>query len=251
VNNYLETAIPNAIILDPSLPPYVFPTRAVGNADLNEETVDAIEIGWTAVLGRSTLALALYQNETSDVVDFAPTSFYSATNPPPGWPLPPDLVPPFTLPEEFSYRNIGKVRDQGFELSLNTTWNQRYSTVFSYSRQAEPKVTGDTSPIPLDTNIPPENQVSAQLLADSDRVFGSLAVSWTDRAFWSDVLDSRYWGWTDSYLLVNASIGLRFREGKGEVTLSGTNLLDNDVQTHVFGDVIGRQVQVGLRLRWD
>ena len=40
------------------------------------------------------------------------------------------------------------------------------------------------------------------------------------------------------------------RDGDLELILAGTNLLDEDAQQHIFGDIIGRKVTGEVRVRW-
>jgi iron complex outermembrane receptor protein len=265
VNNSLFTVIPNAVTspLFPD-PPFadntiIFPTTAVGNPDLEEESVDAFEIGWTGqVSDRVTITAAVYHNTTKDVIDFAPVEFYSPTDPPPlldpatgmviGL-LPGMFVPPDTFPKTFSYRNVGEVRDRGFELGVNVDFSSIWSGSFSYTWQDEPKVTDPTNS-GLALGIPSENSFSAGVNWNHPKYFGSFGVTYTDEAFWTDVLDARFWGYTDDYTLVNASVGFRFMDGDLELILAGTNLFDEDAQQHVFGDIIGRKITGEVRVRW-
>ena len=80
------------------------------------------------------------------------------------------------------------------------------------------------------------------------RYLGSLAVSHTSGAFWSDVLSSAYHGFSEPFTLLNATFGVRFQGGKLTTLLRGTNLLNQDVQQHVFGDILKRSVSAELRL---
>jgi outer membrane receptor protein involved in Fe transport len=263
VNNFLETLIFNAAGLDTTGDGtdnflLVFPTAAVGNDELEEETVDAFEIGYTRKVGeRGTFTAAIYRNFTEDLIDFYPSAFYSSDNPPPagpwgpGWPLPPMFVPDFVFPSEFTYRNVGKLRDQGLELSYNVDFNSTWSGVFAYSWQDTPKISDDSgSPVPLVLNVAPKHQASAGANFDTGKVYGSFGVSYTDDALWTDVLDSRFWGTTDDYVLINAGFGIRFLDGKMEFALNATNLADKEAKQHVFGDVIGRKITAKLSARW-
>ncbi len=265
VNNNLFTVLPfsvtNPLFPDPPFAgnTIVFPVTAVGNPDLTEESVDAFEIGWTGQFNdRVTVTAAIYHNTTEDVIDFAPTEFYTPADPPPlldpatgmviGL-LPGMFVPPNTFPKVFSYRNVGEVRDQGFELGINVDFTSIWSGSFSYTYQDEPKVTDPTNS-GLALGIPSENSFSVGVNWNHPRYFGSASVTYTDEAFWTDVLDARFWGYTDDYTLVNASLGFRFMDGDLELILAGTNLLDEDAQQHIFGDIIGRKVTGEVRVRW-
>jgi hypothetical protein len=48
-------------------------------------------------------------------------------------------------------------------------------------------------------------------------------------------------------VLVNAGVGLRWRGGRLVTSIKATNLLDQEIQQHVFGDVMKRQVVGELR----
>ena len=64
-----------------------------------------------------------------------------------------------------------------------------------------------------------------------------------------DVLDNRYAGVTDSYTLVNGTFGVKWGD-KGRIVtlLKATNLLNDEIQQHVFGDVSRLQVVAELRV---
>jgi outer membrane receptor protein involved in Fe transport len=98
-------------------------------------------------------------------------------------------------------------------------------------------------------NIPPKNSASVSGERRAERWFASAAVAYTDRAFWADVLDPRFWGWSDSYTAINAAAGYDVTRSL-EVIVSGTNLLDTKIKQHVFGDIIGRKLSVEARYRF-
>ena len=74
--------------------------------------------------------------------------------------------------------------------------------------------------------------------------------NWVDAAFWTDVLDERFWGPTDSYTQVNLGLGVRFNEEKATFSLTAQNVFDEEVLQHVFGDIIGRKVSGQLLFRF-
>ena len=86
---------------------------------------------------------------------------------------------------------------------------------------------------------------------DRQRYLGNFSVGYTDDAFWQDVLDPPYHGTTKSYTLVNAGFGVRWGT-KNPVTTSikATNLANQTVQQHVFGDIIKAQVVGELRVQF-
>ena len=73
VNNYLETTIVNQLDLGSLVPAlagrvYNFPVAAIGNADLEEESLNAYEIGYSGVIAnRATVSAAFYVNDTEEL----------------------------------------------------------------------------------------------------------------------------------------------------------------------------------------
>jgi hypothetical protein len=63
------------------------------------------------------------------------------------------------------------------------------------------------------------------------------------------VLDDRYHGTTEAYTLVNAAVGLRWAHDRVTTSLKATNLGNQDVQQHVFGDILKRQIVGEVRVR--
>ncbi|MEM8931063.1 MAG: TonB-dependent receptor [Acidobacteriota bacterium] len=271
VENFLDTTIVNAIdlgpILDPFLRPflgplpsipYFFPSLAVGNAELQEEKLTAYEVGYVGTFngGRTTFTAAIYRNELEDGSDFFQNASYNPFNPPPGWaPFPINLLDPLTqlgllvplnLPSSFSYRNIGERIDEGIELSLDYRPSPEWHFSVNYSHQAEPELTGVDI---TETNIAPENRFNLALSWNGDKWFADSTVNYVDEARWTDVLDSRFWGTTDDYTVVNLSIGVRLND---TVTLSvlGNNIFDEDVQQHIFGDIISRKIVGQVRFEF-
>ena len=264
IQNFLDITILNAVDFGPPIGLYIFPTLAMGNVDLQEERTDAIEVGYVGTFGRTTFTLAVYRNETTDSQDFFQAAAYTGSAPPPGFPLPTFLldVPPELgglaglFPSLFSYRNIGETIDKGVEMSLEVNPSTAWSVFFNYSYQEEPEVTGiDEVTLPNGTtrpavNTPPEHRANLGIAYSGPTFFANANVNYQDEAFWTDVLDSRFWGPTDSYTQVNLGAGVNLG-ANDSVTLSVTaqNVFDEDVQQHVFGDILARKVtgQVAFR----
>ena len=134
VNNYLETTIINQLnlgLINPALAgvTYNFPVRAIGNESLTEESTQSFEVAYTGIINnRATVSAAVYFTTNEDEIFFTQTARYRAAAPPPGWPLPAvvlEVLPPPCmsaacttggLPSEFSYRNLGTVKNKGVEL---------------------------------------------------------------------------------------------------------------------------------------
>ena len=81
------------------------------------------------------------------------------------------------------------------------------------------------------------------------RYLGNLQVSYQGEAFWQDVLDSRYSGPTDAFTLVNGSVGgSGATRGRIVTMLKVTNLLNQEIQQHIFGDISKLQMVGELRV---
>ncbi len=76
---------------------------------------------------------------------------------------------------------------------------------------------------------------------DRGRGFGSVSADYVGRTFWNDVLPQLgFEGFTPAYTLVNASLGLRWPAAHGRqvvTVIKGTNLLDQEIRQHIFGDI--------------
>ena len=258
INNSLDTAILNEINLSaisPLLARYVFPIGALGNPDLKQETMTAYEVGYTGVIrSRATVTAAVYYNVTDDGIYFTPDRFYTPAGPPPG--LAPAIVgilanlnPPVLLPSRFTYLNLGRIKDKGFEIGVDAAVN-RYVNVFTnYSYQAKP-VAEDLPPGTSinDINWPPNNRFNAGFDFSYGRFLGNMSLSFTDEAYWQDVLDARFAGTTDAFTLVNAGFGVRWADERVTTSIKITNLTNEEVMQHVFGDVLRRQVVGEVRV---
>jgi hypothetical protein len=62
------------------------------------------------------------------------------------------------------------------------------------------------------------------------------------------VLDLRYAGTTDDYTLINGGFGVRWAGERVVTSVKFTNLANQDVLQHIFGDVLKRQVVGEVRL---
>ncbi len=260
-----------------------FPTDATGNERLSEERLDAIEVGYVGSFDNgTTFTAAVYRNETKDSIDFFQSSAYSSANRPPCFPgilsgvrdgmvipFPPDPPCPFTqldpalldgplaglLPRSFSYRNVGEIVDRGVELSLMLRPNDAWSVFVNYSWQDEPDVSGiEQAQLPNGTvrdaiNTPPEHRANAGVAYSGPRFYANANVNFVDEAFWTDVLDERFWGPTDSFTTFNVGGGVNISDNV-TLSVSAQNVTDERQQQHVFGDLISRKVTGQLILRF-
>jgi iron complex outermembrane receptor protein len=251
INNHIDVTIVTPVVL-PVVGPFIFPTRAVGNPDLKQETLTAYELGYTGVLGsRATVTASVYWNTTEDGIYFTPVAAYSPSNPPPGWPLPPAFVPPNVLTSQYTYLNIGKIFDKGVELGVNGVVNRHLSVFTNYSYQWMPEIEDFQAGTSIaDINWPPKNRFNAGVNVDYSRFFGNFSVNYTDEAYWQDVLDARFAGTTDPFTLLNGAFGVRWLDDRITTSVKVTNLGNEEVMQHVFGDIIKRQVVGEVRLEF-
>jgi len=283
INNYLDTVILNQLqlgIFNPALAGrvYNFPIIARGNLVpipgvesqvLPEQSITAYEIGYTGVVRqRATVTAAWFQNETKDDVFFTQVASYRAASPPPGWPLPPIVLellfcppnPPAArncpfgagngLPSAFSYRALGKVRQRGLELGVDGAFTKETSAFANYSYQPNPKAIGFPE---SEINLPPKHRLNLGVNYNGPRLLGNLAISYQDEAYWQDVLDFRYAGFTDAFTQVNLTGGVKFgsrtkTRDQYVFSVKIVNLLNQEIQQHIFGDIFKRQIAGELRV---
>ncbi len=264
--------------------PFLLVVNTTGQANLREERVDALELAYTGTFGeRTTVGLAVYQNVIDDNINFASVTpdsehpqglpgleFYSASNPARGvgtvsrQPITldprlmeilarlPEPVGPIRLPETVAtYMNLGPIRQRGVEVSLEHRLGHGFSAFANYSWQAvpevlEPKASQERYPL-AEVEPGPRNRFNVGGRYDGPRAFGALDVNYTDKAFWNDVLDAPYHGFTDAYTMLNATLGVKLASGKLVVSLRGTNLLNQRILQHIYGDVIRRTVVLQVR----
>ncbi|MEX2272808.1 MAG: TonB-dependent receptor [Vicinamibacterales bacterium] len=270
INNHLDVTITEPLplgALHPLLADRFFfvPIRAVGNSDLQEERLDAFEVGYTGIFGRTTLTAAWYLNKVEDQILFTQTDTYGISPPPAGFaeslgPLAP-AAPLFwgaifqrgiRFPSRFSYENFdSSMTQKGIELGVDSAITDRVNVYANYSWQGEPEPE-DPAVLPLsELNLPPEHRFNTGFNFNVSRFLGSLGISYVDEAFWQDVLDARFHGRTEAYTLVNGSAGMRFgSRNQFQVMLKGTNLTNDDIQQHIFGDIIKRQFAGELRINF-
>ncbi|MPY88242.1 MAG: TonB-dependent receptor [Luteitalea sp.] len=261
INNFIDLTLINQLPLgsfDPRLEGQVFnfPVAANGNTELVEQSLDAYEVGYTGILwDRATLSAAFYINDVENDIFFTQVGSYRASNPPPGWPLPPGVLELILasgqfgadngLPSAFSYLNFGDVRYRGVELGIEGALTPAWNGFLNYAYQDRP----DPKDFDIsELNLPPRHRVNVGVGYDGPRFLGNLAVSYSDDAFWQDVLDSRFHGPTDAFTLVNGAFGVKWgARGQYVTSVKVTNLFNDEIQQHVFGDVIKRQIVAELR----
>jgi outer membrane receptor protein involved in Fe transport len=237
---------------------------------------------------KTTLGLAVYQNDTDNNINFTtvlrsatfpdgivpPFDTYNVSNAPAvigvnqrGIPVPGPLLLGFLgqvnqilpaasrieLPRTVStYLNLGPLRQRGFEASLDHRVNNNLSATANYSYQQKPKaLKPDTGQLPYlneELSLPPKHRVNAGLSWNNARTLASASVNHSSKALWTDVLTSQFHGFTDAYTMVNASFGVKWANGKVTTIVKGTNLFNQTIQQHVFGDILKRSVFLEARI---
>ena len=281
IDNFLDIKIAVPVdlsalapLLPPPLQPLVkdpFPlvVRAVGSSipiggvpqpELTYQSLSAYEAAYTMTVGaRTTLGLAVYVNDLDNNINFAaispPRDSYTAANPPPGWPLPPSLIDLLAqsgilLPQTgFTYRNLGPRRDKGVELSVDRRFSRALTAFANYSWQARPRVLDSRTYPETELSLPPTNRFNVGFNFDGARFLGSGSVNHADRAFWADVLTAPYHGFSNAYTMVNGSAGVKWSQGRLATLLKVTNIFNQDIQQHVFGDILKRSAIVEARIK--
>lgn len=283
VENYLDASalLPvDLSALQPLLPvelrpalaePFPLAIRAVGSeiqagalakSPVMEERATAIELAYTGtVRDRTTLGASVYLTTLKGTVNLTLLPFdadpYTVSNPPPGWPLPPAVLGVLAaqglyLPRTaLRYSNLGAYREKGVELSIDHRVSRSLTTFANYSWQARPHALASDNPFPLESlQLPPANRMNAGFNMDGSKYLGSASVSYAGRAFWSDVLTPAYHGYSEAYTLVNAVGGLKWRQGRVTTLARVTNVLNQSIQQHVFGDILKRTVTFEVRLKY-
>ncbi len=259
MDNYLEQSSLQPVTI-PGLPEdFPLVVYGVGNRGLRQESLTAWELGYIGTIsGRTTLGVNLFLNDTRDNINFMrlPNDFdpYTEAEPPPGWPLPPALLAALAaqgvfLPRTASqFTNLGPIRHRGIEAFAEHRFGDGVTGYVNYSWQPDPRPLPAPEPYPaVEVQIAPRNRVNAGLYWSGRRVTGSLGLSSSDPAFWVDVLPHDYDGWSPAYTMFNASLGLRWAEGRLVTVLRGTNLTNAEVRQHVYGDVVKRTIWAETR----
>jgi outer membrane receptor protein involved in Fe transport len=273
--------------LAPLIPqePFFLVLNTFGNASLKEEYIDAFEIAYTGAIGsRTTVGFAVYQNDTNDNTNFTyllpdaenpqglpGLEFYSPANPAKGVgavsgqpiTLSPVLmgalgqIPapfgPILLPWKVAtYLNLGPIRNRGFEASIEHRATREWLLSGNYSWQDTPEVLDEASGqlrYPTsEVGLAAKNRFNVGVSYNGARLLGNLNVNYSDEAFWNDVLNAPYHGYTDSYTMVNASVGVKLADGKATLSLRGTNILNQKILQHIYGDLTRRSVLAELRI---
>ena len=251
--------------------PFPLHTRAIGGSvpyhsgagrvDLIQESVDSYEFSYSGTLGpaRTAVGAAVYRSDFADLVgllgvppDMDP---FTAEHPPPGWLLPPSLLPILSafggsLPRtSLAYENLSDLSQRGIEAWVEQRIGASASVWGNYSWQDRPTVLEADDPYPLTRlNLPPAHRVNVGASLNGRRFLGDLSVHHATAAFWSDGLTSEYHGYSPAYTLVNATAGVKWRDGRWTTLVRVGNLLNTTIRQHIFGDLLRRSVIGELRI---
>ncbi|MEO8501546.1 MAG: TonB-dependent receptor, partial [Vicinamibacteria bacterium] len=200
----------------------------VGNPNLKEESVTAYEVAYTGTFNdKTTIGIAVYRNETDNNINFTtitPSASYPAGIPPfdvytagdsstccaptgiPGplysFLLQARIIPPLAKTVS-TYLNLGPLRQDGMELSIDHRLNSEWLFSANYSYQKTPKaLTAAAGQIPYLTEelaLPAKNRFNASVNWNYARVVGTVQANYQDKALWTDVLTSTYHGYTEAF----------------------------------------------------
>jgi iron complex outermembrane receptor protein len=251
INGYLDVTILQ------QLGPFLAPADADGNPLLDEERLEAYEIGYVGTFAdRLLFSAALYRNEIEDSIDFYVRDVYRPGNlPAPSATLPPAVIPCFLfapgtgpgacpfgglsglVPSDYSYRNIGTTVNRGVEISLERS-TAEWSWFVNLTWQDDPEIGGGIDAVEI--NVAPAWRANLGLAHDAGKRFWNVGLNYQDEAYWADVLFAR--APTPSFTQVNAAIGWRFAADRVTFKVVAQNLFDEHVQQHIFGDLLDRKL---------
>ncbi len=199
------------------------------------------------------MSAAVYVNRTKNDILFTEdrSARYTATNPPPGWPLPPARhrarARRAAFPARFTYLNFGHVTQKGLELGVDTWLGNRTSSLFvNYSWQGEPGA-GRLRHQRAEPAAEEPLQRRRRLQQPPRARRTSRSATRTTRSGRTCSTTGIH-GTTEAYTLVNGGFGLKWFNNQLTTSVKVINLANEEVQQHVFGDVLKRQVVGELRV---
>ncbi len=251
------------------------PRLALGNPDLEVETIETAEIGYSVILGdRSLISLTYHHSRLSGFVQngvplFSPV--LGQTNPSFGRYVPPADLPavagealsatleaalgPFfqaltnPIADEpllglFTLASFGEVETQGVELSFDHSLTSRLDLNLNYS-WFDFDVLEKLPDLPLSANSP-ENQLFLSLSYSGEVWNSSFRVRWVDSFRWVEGILN---GPVPSYTVAHATIGYR-ASAAWNLGLHISNLFDEKHYEFFSGDVLRRQVLMNASFSW-
>jgi iron complex outermembrane receptor protein len=250
VDNFMDVDLLAEVTLPTG--PFRFPVESFGNSRLHEEALTAYEVGYIGQFGPITAGAAIYRNDTQNMIQFAQVESYTSANPPPGWPLPLAVLDGLAasgsgVPSRYAYVNYAGVVDKGLELSFETHVTPALAVFANYSWQAEPEPDGFDK---NELNLQPRHRFNVGASFVRGQLFSSASTNVVTQARWQDVVSPGLQGWTEPYLMLNAALGMRSTDGRMDLAVRVTNLLNSDVRQHVYGDVVRRTIKGEVHLRF-
>ena len=178
------------------------------------------------------------------------------------------------VPALFQYQNGARTENHGVELGGAWSGQSGVSVSLSYSYQDVPRSDGvpmderievvreetaagtdlDGDGLVADTsafvNIPARHRLSGMLQLTRPRWTVAAAVDYVAETFWQDVLTSDFWGFVPRYTLVGLRGSYLWPRQRLKLGAQVTNLFDEPIQQHIYGDIIGRRAGVSLTYGW-
>jgi len=250
------------------------PILAVGNEDLEVETIRSFEIGYTGILAdRVLLTVDAYATDVDDfVLQFVPlvgTELGRANPNFPAYMPPPELDPalaatllalleqglgpfyPFLSSEDglplLAFNtpvNYGEARSYGLELGIDAELARDWRGTFHYS-YLDFDVRQELAAVPFSANRP-ESLLTAGLHYGRDRLAASLAWRWVDSFRWVESINV---GDVPSYSVVDVA-GSWDLSPAWTLGLQVSNLLDDVHYESFSGDLLERRGLAYVTYRW-
>jgi outer membrane receptor protein involved in Fe transport len=178
------------------------------------------------------------------------------------------------IPALFQYANGATTRNRGFELGGGWGGKSGLSVSLTYSYQDVPISDGvamndridvvraeTEAGVDLDgdgkvadttafVNIPARHRLSGTIGLARPRWGATATADYVAQTFWQDVLTSDFWGYVPSYTLVGVRGSYVWPKKHLKLGVQVTNLLDEPIQQHIYGDIIGRRAGISLTYGW-
>ena len=243
VNTLLDTTFFTDVDLG-AAGPFALTTLAKATRSLKEEALTAYEAGYIGGFGRMTVGAAVYLNHTKNMIQFTRASYYTSSHPPVGWPVPPAVLDQLVaqgrgLPSRYTYLNYDRISDHGVELSADINVTRRVLGIRELhvaGRSEADRVRYLGAEPAADTPIQRGSEPHARA------VFSAASRQLRRHS----LLAGRAQGYDGPDQGVHT--GGRRRSvctrptARMTVAVRATNLLNQPMQQHVFGDVIRRTV---------
>ncbi len=147
------------------------------------------------------------------------------------------------LPRSYTWFNRDHVRSMGLEAGLHAHLTANLSAYLNYARRSEPEIR-NIRPDVLD--LPPAHRFNFGVDGHFGIFQSGATVNYSGRSFWSDPLGGTFFGWTEPFTMVNATLSVELMDGQLKPSLRVVNLLDQDVRQHLLGTYIKRQIIAGV-----